>query len=57
METLATYGLREKRPNAEFFLVLIFLHTFLIQENMYQKKLRIWTLFTQWLVMICYSAH
>ena len=33
--------LREKCPNTEFFLVCIFL------ENTDQKKLRIWTLFTQ----------
>ena len=33
--------LREKCPNTEFFLVRI-------QENTDQKKLRIWTLFTQW---------
>ena len=35
-------SLREKCPNTEFFLVRIFPHSD-------QKKLRIWTLFTQWL--------
>ena len=33
------YTLREKCPNTEFFLVLIFLYSD-------QKKIRIWTLFT-----------
>ena len=36
-------SLREKCPNTEFFLVRI-------QENTEQKKLRIWTLFTQLLL-------
>ena len=31
-----------------FFLVRIFLYSDWIQENMDQKKLSIWTLFTQW---------
>ena len=41
--------LREKFPNTEFFLVLIFLYSYSvrIQENADQKKLRIWTLLTQ----------
>ena len=39
--------LREKYPNREFFLVRIFLYSDWIQEKMDQKKLRIWTLFTQ----------
>ena len=39
--------LREKCPNTEFFLVRIFPHSDWIRENMDQKKLRIWTLFTQ----------
>ena len=39
--------LREKCPNTEFFLVPIFLYSVRIQENTDQKKLRIWTLFTQ----------
>ena len=34
-------------PNTEFFLVRIFLYSVRIQENTNQKKLRIWTLFTQ----------
>ena len=52
-------SLREKCPNKEFFLVRIFLYSdwilrkspfsVQIQENTEQKKLRIWTLFTQWL--------
>ena len=37
--------LSEKCPNTEFFLVRI-------QENEDQKKLRIWTLFTQWCVVL-----
>ena len=40
--------LRGKCPNTEFFLVLTFLYSVRIQEITYQKKLRIWTLFTQW---------
>ena len=45
-------SLSEKCPNTKFFLVRIFLysdwiHSVRIQENMDQKKLRIWTLFTQ----------
>ena len=35
------FSLREKCPNTEFFMVRIFLYSD-------QKKLRIWTLFTQW---------
>ena len=42
-------SLRERCPNTEFFLVSIFLYSVRIQENIDQKKLRIWTLFTQWL--------
>ena len=51
---------RENCPNAEFFLVRIFLYwtefgdllreslySIRVQENTDQKKLRIWTLFTQ----------
>ena len=45
-ETLNT--LREKFPSTEFFLVRIFLCLDWLQENTVQKKLRIWTLFTQW---------
>ena len=33
-----------KCPNTQFFLVRIFLYSVRIQENKYQKKLRIWTL-------------
>ena len=44
----ATKTLREKCPNREFFLVRIFLYSDWIQENMDQKKLRIWTFFMQW---------
>ena len=43
-------SLREKCPNTEFFLVRIFLYLDWIQKNVDQKKLRIWTLFTQWIV-------
>ena len=38
----------------EFFLVRISLYSTRIQKNMDQKKLRIWTLFTQWKVLILY---
>ena len=39
---------REKCPNMEFFLVRIFLYSVrIIRENTDQKKIRIWTLFTQ----------
>ena len=38
---------REKCPKTEFFLVSIFLYSVRIQKNTDQKKLRIWTLFTQ----------
>ena len=40
-------SLREKCPKMEIFLFHIFLYSFRIQENIDQKKLRIWTLFTQ----------
>ena len=40
--------LREKCPNTEFFLILIFLYSVRIQENTDQIKLRIWTPFTQY---------
>ena len=39
--------LREKCPNAEFFLILFLLYSDWIQENTDQKKLRIWILFAQ----------
>ena len=44
----ATKTLPEKCPNTEFFLVRIFLYSDWIQENMDQKKFRIWTFFMQW---------
>ena len=37
---LIKYSLREKCPKTKFFLVRV-------QENLDQKKLLIWTLFTQ----------
>ena len=39
--------LREKCPKTGFFLVRIFLYSVQIQKNADQKKLRLWTLFTQ----------
>ena len=48
--TQSALALHEKCPKTEFFLVRIFLYSVLIQENTDQKKLRLWTLFTQcWL--------
>ena len=44
---LQMFSLNEKCPNTEFFLVLIFLHLDWIQENTYQKKIHVWTIFTQ----------
>ena len=44
---MRTHTLREKCPNTLFSLVRIFLYSVQIQENTDQKKLRIWTLFTQ----------
>ena len=38
---------RFKCPNTELFLIRIFMYSVRIQENTDQKKLRIWTLFTQ----------
>ena len=46
--SLISNSLREKCPNTEFYLVLIFLYSDWIQENTDQKKLHIWTLFAQW---------
>ena len=43
-----TEALREKCPSTEFFLVCIFPYSVRMQANTDQKKLRIWTLFTQW---------
>ena len=57
-------SLREKCPNTEFFLVRIFPHSGWIRRDSYsdltrkntdQKKLRIWTLFTQWIAPCLYS--
>ena len=50
---LMLISLREKSPNTDFFLVRIFLYSVRIQENTDQKKLHIWTLFTQCLVKCC----
>ena len=38
-------ALREKRPNTDFFLVLVFQYSVRIQENAEHIKLRIWELF------------
>ena len=38
-------------PNTEFYLVRIFLYLDWIQENTDQKKLHIWTHFTQWIFL------
>ena len=35
-------------PNTELFLVCVFPYSVQIRENIDQKKLRIWILFTQW---------
>ena len=40
--------LTQKCPNTEFFLVRIFMYSVRVQENTDQRKVRIWTLFTQW---------
>ena len=42
-------SLREKCPNTEFFLVRIFPYSVWMRENMDQKILCIWTLFTRWM--------
>ena len=41
-------ALCEKCPNAEFCLFRVFPYLVRIRENTDHKKLRIWTLFTQW---------
>ena len=41
------FTLRDKCPNAEFFLVFLFRYSTWVCENTDQRKLRIWTLFTQ----------
>ena len=43
-------SLREKCPNTEFSLVRIFPYSFRIRKSTDQKKVRIWTLFTQWVI-------
>ena len=48
--------LREKCPNTELLLVCTFLYSDWIQENTDQKKLRIWTLFSQWYLQIYISS-
>ena len=47
----SAFSLREKCPNAEFFLVPIF-------PYLDQRKLRIWTLFTQCSIFVsfCFNA-
>ena len=47
MLTCHQVTLREKCPNTEVFLVRILLNSDWIQQNTGQKKLPIWTLFTQ----------
>ena len=54
MTSRQLYPLREKCPNAEFFLVRIFLYLVRIQKIRTRKKLRIWTLFTQWPYLVKY---
>ena len=44
--------LHEKCPNTELSLVRIFLQSVRIRENTDQNKLRIWTLFTQCLLLL-----
>ena len=41
-------SLRENCPNTEFLPARIFLYSVLIHENKDQRKIRIWTFFTQW---------
>ena len=48
METHSFRSTGWKCPNTELFLVRIFVYSVRIQENMDEKKLRMWTLFTQW---------
>ena len=47
--TNETRSLLKKFPKTEFFLIGIFLHSYQTQKNTDWKKLRIWTLFEQWL--------
>ena len=44
---LVLFTLHEKCPNTKVFILRIFPYSVLIRENTVQKKLRIWTLFTQ----------
>ena len=54
------FQLREKSPNTDFFLVCIFLYldciqspySVRIQENTDQERLHIWTLFTQFAILV-----
>ena len=46
------FTVRENCPNTEIFLVRILLYLVRIQENTDQMKLRIWTLFSQFLSLI-----
>ena len=53
-------ALCEKCPNMEFFLVRIFPYSVRIREHTDQKKLRIWTLFTQCRCkenILCYISY
>ena len=45
------WSLCEKCPNTEFILVRIFPYSVRQRENTNQRKLRIWTLFTQWVLV------
>ena len=47
--TSVEYALREKCQNTEFPLVRIFLYSVQMQENVDQKKIRIWTFFTRYM--------
>ena len=44
-------SLRENCQNTESFLVRMFLYSEWIKGNTDQKKLRIWTNFTQWMIL------
>ena len=48
LQTSMSHPLREKCPNTEFLLIRIFPHSVRLQENMDQKKFRIWTLIMHW---------
>ena len=51
------FSQREKCPNIEFFLILIFLYSVRIQENTDQKKLRIWKRFAQCLLQFFWLSN